>query len=269
MAMMETETCSKAFGGSVEPLGFDVRIVNSPTPYVVLRLHEYKAIISENGALMKKTKDITSEMAIGNGDDQSLGGKLMTAMKRAITGEKFLTQKFTNTANARQDLVIAAPHPGQIVAIDLHDCDQEIICQRSAFLAGPAGTEIIPHVKLKIGFNLFGREEFIMQKIKGDDVVFLNVGGGIYADDLKDGEEIQIDTGCLVACTKDVKLDIVRSGKISSMLLGDDGAVLVNCKGPGRVWMQPMPFARQVAVISQEQERQGGKKPGLFGAEKR
>lgn len=267
MAMVQTETCSKAFGGTVEPLGFDFQVVNSPTPYIVLRLHAQKKMISENGALMKKTRAITSEMAFGNGEEQSMGGKLMSALKRAVAGEKFLTQHFKNTANVEQDLVIAAPHPGQIIAVDLHQCDQEIICQRSAFLAGPAGTEIVPHVKLKIGFNLFGREEFVMQKIKGDDVVFLNVGGGIYADDLAEGEEIQIDTGCLVACTKDVKIDLARSGKISSMLLGDDGAVLVNCTGPGRVWMQPMPFARQVAVISQEQARQG--KPSVFSAEKR
>lgn len=269
MAMVETETCSKAFGGTVEPLGFDFQVVNSPTPYVVLRLHPYKKFISESGSLMKKTKDITAEMGVGNGQEQSLGGKFMSAISRKIAGENFLTQHFTNASDKNQDLVLAAPHPGQIIAMDLHEHGGEIVCQRNAFLAGPSGTEIKPHIRQKLGFMAFGREEFIMQKVKGDDVVFLNVGGGIYADDLEEGEEIQVDTGCLVACTKDVKLGLAKAGSLGSMLLGDDGVVLVNCTGPGRVWIQPMPFSRQVAVTTAEQIRQGAHKPGIFGSDKR
>lgn len=266
--MVKTETCSEAFGGTVKPLGFDYEIVNSSTtPYVVLRLHAYKKFLTENGALMKKTKDIKSEMGVGNGQEQSMGGKLMSALTRKLAGEGFLSQHFTNASENPQDLVLAAPHPGQILAVDLHEHGGELICQRGAFLAAPAGTDVTIHLRQKIGFALFGREEFVMQKVKGDDVVFLNVGGGIYCDELKEGEEIQVDTGCLVATTKDVKVGISRSGSIGSMLLGEEGAVLVNCEGPGTVWMQSMPYSRQVALISKEQQRQG--KPSVFGSDKK
>lgn len=268
MAMVKMESCSEAFGGAIKPLGFDYEVVNSSTtPYVVLRLHAYKKFITENGALMKKTKAITSEMGVGNGNEQSLGGKFMSALTRKLAGEGFLSQHFTNTTEQEQDLVLAAPHPGQILAVDLHQHDGEIICQRGAFMAAPAGTDVTIHLRQKLGFIAFGREEFVMQKIKGDDVVFLNVGGGIYCDELKEGEEIQVDTGCLVATTKDVKTGIARAGSIGSMLLGDEGAVLVNCEGPGTVWMQSMPYSRQIALITKEQQRQG--KPSIFGSDKK
>lgn len=258
MTMIETPLASEAFGGAAKPLGFDFLIKSSTTPYVTLRLEEKKTFIAQSGAMMKKTTPVTMQMTFGNGAEQGLAGKLMSAAKRKISGDDFLTQLFTNTASTPQEIVLAAPHPGEILAIDLHEFAGEIYCQRSAFLAGPGGTQVAPKFRQKLGFAFFGGEEFVMQSVKGDDFVFLNAGGGVHVDDLAEGEEIQIDTGCLIATTKDVTTSVTKAGSWTSALLGDEGFFLVNCKGPGRVWMQSMPFSREVQTITDEQKRQSG-----------
>lgn len=266
MAMVETPVCSKAFGGAAEPLGFDFQIKGSTTPHVILRLEQNKKFIAQSGTMMKKTTPVTMEMTFGNGAEQGLAGKLWSAAKRKVSGDDFLTQLFTNTASTPQEIVLAAPHPGEILAINLHEFAGEIYCQRSAFLAGPGGTEVAPKFRQKLGFALFGREEFVMQKISGDDFVFLNAGGGVHVDDLAEGEEIQIDTGCLIATTTNVTTSITKAGSWGSALLGDEGFFLVNCKGPGRVWMQSMPFSREVKAFTDEQNRQSAIKGSTIGA---
>lgn len=254
--MVDTPRASIDFGGVAKPLGFGFQIRESSTPHVVLRLEENKKFIAQSGTMMKKTAPITMEMSLGNGKAQGGFGKLLSGLKRNLAGDDFLTQLFTNTAGNPQELVLAAPHPGEILAIDLHQFGGKIFCQRGAFLAGPSGTEVAPKFRQKLTFALFGREEFVMQKISGDDFVFLHAGGGLHVDDLAEGEEIQIDTGCLVATTKGVTTSVTKAGSWASTLLGDEGFFLVNCKGPGRVWMQSMPFSREVKTITDEQARQ-------------
>lgn len=257
MAQGELLTSSEAFGGKVKPLGFDFEIVSAQIPFLHLQLHRGKRFLAENGAMMMKDSAIAMDVGFGNGlNEQGFGGALWSGLKRKIAGEGFLTQKFTNESSDSQRLLLAAPHPGQILAVNLHDLDGKIYCQRGSFLAAPAGTDVSIHIRQKLGFALFGGEEFVMQEITGDDVVFLHAGGGLHAEELSEDETIELDTGCLVATTANVKTSITKAGSLKSALLGQEGFFLAQCKGPGHVWIQSMPFSRSVAAVTAEQQRQ-------------
>ncbi|NLK44548.1 MAG: AIM24 family protein, partial [Tissierellia bacterium] len=95
-----------------------------------------------------------------------------------------------------------------------------------------------------IGVGLFGGEGFIMQRLIGDGLGFLHAGGTIIEKQLKPGETLKLDTGCLVAMTNTVNYNIEMVGDIKSALFGGEGLFLATLRGPGTVWLQSLPFSR-------------------------
>lgn len=259
MATASPLKLSRAFGGGVQPDGFDFKITEGATPALVVRLHPGTTFMAESGVLMMKDARISMRIGIGNGARQGFLSKIWSLVRRRIAGEALLTQKFSNATQCDRDLHLVASYPGDILAIDLRDFGGSVLCQRGAFMAGPGGTDVKFHLRQSIGFALFGKENFVMQKITGDNVVFLNAGGGLEAVDLAAGDAVDIDTGCLVATTREVQTSITKAGSWGSAFWGGEGFFLVHCKGPGRVWAQTMPFSREVAAITREQKRQAGK----------
>jgi uncharacterized protein (AIM24 family) len=92
--------------------------------------------------------------------------------------------------------------------------------------------------------GLFGGEGFIMQRLDGDGWVFVQMGGAIVERELAPGEELHVDTGCLAALTPSVDFDLVSVGGVRSMLFGGEGVFFARLRGPGKVWIQSLPFAR-------------------------
>jgi uncharacterized protein (AIM24 family) len=92
--------------------------------------------------------------------------------------------------------------------------------------------------------GLFGGEGFIMQKLEGDGFAFIHVGGCLIEKELAPGEEIHVDTGCVAAMTPTVEFDIVRVGNIKSMIFGGEGVFFAHLRGPGKAWLQSLPFSR-------------------------
>lgn len=264
MSMAGTVKLSRAFGGGLQPRGFDFRIGEGATPALMVRLHPGATFVAESGGLMMKDSRVSMTLGVGNGGRQGLLSKIWSLARRRIAGEALLTQKFTNATQCDRDLYLVASYPGDILAIDLRDFGGSVLCQRGAFMAGPGGTDVKFHLRQSIGFALFGKENLVMQKITGDNVVFLNAGGGLESVDLAAGDAVDIDTGCLVATTRDVSTTITKAGSWGSAFWGGEGFFLVHCKGPGRVWAQTMPFSREVAAITREQKRQAGKSPGFL-----
>ena len=86
--------------------------------------------------------------------------------------------------------------------------------------------------------GLFGGEGFIMQKLEGDGLVFIHVGGTVIERELAEGEELHVDTGCVVAMTPGIEFDIVRAGSVKSMIFGGQGVFFAQLRGPGTVWLQ-------------------------------
>ena len=104
--------------------------------------------------------------------------------------------------------------------------------------------EIGIHFQRRILTGLFGGEGFIMQRLTGDGWVFVQMGGTIVERELKPGEELHVDTGCIAAMTPDVDFDIQTVGGVKSMLFGGEGLFFARLRGPGKVWIQSLPFAR-------------------------
>lgn len=269
--LTESLRASEAFGGAGKSTGFDYKITSGTVPALIVRLDPNTKFFAEGGALVSMHSHISLTLGFGNGARQGVFGKLWSAVRRKMSGEGFLTQQFTNATAQKLSLTLAAPHPGDILPVPLPDFGGSILCQRGAFMAGPAGTELTIQLRQKVGFALFGKEHFVMQKVRGDNTVFLAAGGSLITSEVPPGQAVDVDTGCLVAMTSNISAGIVKAGSWMSTLFGTEGFFMVRCANQsadaGRVWIQTAPFSREVAAITAEQARQKGKTPSAVRAE--
>jgi uncharacterized protein (AIM24 family) len=168
---------------------------------------------------------------------------------------------FTNRGRAKRRVAFAAPYPGKILALDMAELGQHLICQKDAFLAAALGTKVSVEFNQKLGAGLFGGEGFVLQKLEGDGKAFVHAGGTIVRKDLRGGR-IRLDTGCLVAFTPGVDYDIERAGNLKSMMFGGEGLFLATLQGTGSVWIQSMPFSRLADRIIANAPSIGGARTG-------
>jgi uncharacterized protein (TIGR00266 family) len=235
--------------------------------FVEIMLDPGETVISEAGAMMYMDSAIATDTIFGDGSAQSqnsgLGGKLLSAGKRMLTGESLFMNTFTNQAAEKKCVAFAAPYPGKVVPFDLSDYGGTLICQKDAFLCAAKGVSIGIALQKKLGVGLFGGEGFIMQRLDGDGLTFMFAGGTIIKKDLAEGETLKLDTGCLVALTPSVNYDIQFSGSIKTALFGGEGLALATLTGPGTVWLQSLPFSRLADnIISASKLGKGGKDEG-------
>lgn len=240
--------------------------------FVEVELDPGEAVIAEAGAMMFMEDGIVMETIFGDGSEKSnsagLAGKLLSAGKRLITGESLFMTVFSNAGQGKKHVSFAAPYPGKIIPVNLPDVQGKIICQKDAFLCAAKGVSVGIDFKRKLSVGLFGGEGFIMEKLEGDGMAFLHACGTIYQRDLAPGELLRVDTGCLVALTRDVKYDIEMVRGIKSMFFGGEGLFFATLQGPGTVWLQSLPFNRlaaRVAALIPAQGR-GGEEGSLLGA---
>ncbi len=195
------------------------------------------------------------------------GGGFLKGLKRALTGESFFITTFYNTDNQPRRVAFAAPYPGSIIAFDLDRFNGEILCQKDSFLAAAKGTEIEVAFTKKLGAGLFGGEGFILQHLRGDGMVFIHAGGTVVEKDLQAGETLRVDTGCIVAFQTTVSYDIQFVGGFKNALFGGEGLFLASLTGPGKVYLQSLPFARLVDRIKSglNLSNSGGESRGVAG----
>ena len=138
---------------------------------------------------------------------------------------------------------------------------EQIICQKDAFLCAALGTKLDIALNRKLGAGLFGGEGFILQRLEGDGLAFVQAGGTIIKKELKN-ETLRVDTGCLVAFTPSVDYDIERAGGLKSMVFGGEGLFLATLQGTGTVWLQSLPFSRMADRIISAAPQLGGDDKG-------
>ena len=235
--------------------------------FVEILLDPGETIVSEAGAMMYMDSAIATDTIFGDGSAKSqaggIGGKLMSAAKRVITGESLFMNTFRNTASEKKCVAFAAPYPGKIVPFDLSDYGGVLICQKSAFLCAAYGVSVGIALQKKIGVGLFGGEGFIMQRLEGDGLTFMHAGGSVIRKELAAGETLKLDTGCLVALTQSVQYDIQFAANIKTALFGGEGLVLATLTGPGAVWLQSLPFSRMAdSILSASKLGSGNKEEG-------
>jgi len=243
----------------------DFRIIGSEMQFVEVELDPGESAVAEAGSMMYMTPGITMETIFGDGG-QSSGGGVMNAIlgagKRLLTGESLFMTTFTNQGSGKQQVSFAAPYPGKILAMDLKQLGGTLICQKDSFLCAARGVSIGIAFQRKIGVGLFGGEGFIMQRLEGDGLTFCHAGGTVHPVDLAPGQTLRVDTGCLVALQPSVAYDIQYVGKIKTALFGGEGLFFAALTGPGRVWLQSLPFSRMADRIYKAAPSAGGSRVG-------
>lgn len=240
----------------------DYKIYGDDLQFVEVELDPSESVIAEAGAMMMMEQGISLETIFGDGavnDNQGgLMGKFFSAGKRLLTGESLFMTLFTNNGQGKQHVSFAAPYTGKIIPLYLPDYDNKVICQKDAFLCAAKGVSIGIDFRKKLGVGFFGGEGFIMEKLEGDGLAFLHVGGTTIEKNLAPGETIRIDTGCLAAMTGSIQYDIQYVGNIKTAFLGGEGMFFATLKGPGRVWIQSLPFSRLADRIYAAARHSGG-----------
>ena len=188
-------------------------------------------------------------------------GKLLSAGKRALTGESIFMTHFTHQGTGKGRVTFASPYPGKIIPLNLAEIGEEIICQKDAFLCAAYGTEVSIAFNKRLGAGFFGGEGFILQKLRGDGMTFIHACGTIIKKELT-GQRLRVDTGCLVAFTPGVDYDIQRAGNLKSMFFGGEGLFLATLRGTGTVWLQSLPFSRMADRIIAHAPKVGGSNKG-------
>ena len=238
-------------------LGHDMQLVE-------ILLDPGETVIAEAGSMTYMEEPIRFETRMGDGADPDEGvfGKLFSAGKRMLTGESLFTTHFTNGADSgKARVAFSAPYPGSVMPLDLGQLGGKVICQKDAFLCAARGTKLGIAFNKRLGSGLFGGEGFILQKLEGDGLAFIQAGGTVVEKQLN-GETLRIDTGCLVGFTDGIDYDIRMAGGLKSMLFGGEGIFLATLSGTGRVWIQSLPFSRMADRILQSAPKAGGSEVG-------
>ena len=223
----------------------DYEIFGNDMQVVEVELDRGETIIAEAGAMNWMEDDIVYEAKMGDGSNQDDGlmGKLLSAGKRALSGESLFLTHFTNTSNSKRRVAFAAPYPGHILPIDLAQMGGELLCQKDAFLCAALGTELDIAFSRRLGTGFFGGEGFILQHLRGDGMAFVHAGGSVIKKELNN-EVLRVDTGCLVAFSSSVDYNIEMVKGLKSMFFGGEGLFLATLQGTGTVYLQSLPFSR-------------------------
>ncbi len=212
-------------------------IVGESIQAVEFTLQPQEMIRAESGAMMYMDSHIKMESRVTDG--------LMGGLKRVMSGEQLFMTNFTNDGDTPQNIAFGAPYPGVIIPITPEDCKgRTFLCQRSSFLCAGPDIKLDIAVTRRIGAGFLGGEGFILQKLTGSGMAFIHAGGAIIERTLADNETLKVDTGCLVGLEKTVDYSIKFVGGIRNSLFGGEGLFFAMLKGPGKVFLQSLPFSR-------------------------
>lgn len=236
----------------------DYKIHGDDMQIVEVALDPGEGVRAEAGAMMFMDEDIEMQT--------STGGGLFRGFKRMITGESFFITTFLYNGRGKGHIAFGAPYPGKIIPLDLDTLGGHFLCQKDAFLCAARGIEIEIAFTKKLGAGLFGGEGFILQRLEGSGMAFVHAGGTIIKRDLKPGETLRLDTGCLVAFSPTVQYDIQFVGGFRNALFGGEGIFLARMTGPGTVYMQSLPFSRLAdRIFAASRFQQKGEQKGVAG----
>jgi uncharacterized protein (TIGR00266 family) len=224
----------------------DFAICGSDIQHVEIELDPGEAVIAENGAMIWKDNDIDLSLVLGDGkdDNASFTSKIVSAGSSFLAGESLYLTEFKHIGRGKAKVALGGKMPGHIVAVRLDAMGGTLICQQNSFLAAAKGVAIGASLQENLTSGLFGGEGLIMQTLTGDGWAFLHIGGTLIERELAAGEFIQVDSGCMVAHEPTVQMNVRFVGGLTTMVAGGEGMLLTVMKGPGKVWIQSLPFAR-------------------------
>ncbi|MBO5487023.1 MAG: TIGR00266 family protein [Eubacterium sp.] len=213
-------------------------IEGAPLPVVICDLEAEETMITEKGAMSWMTPNMKMETS-GGGAGKMLG--------RMFSGESLFQNRYTSQGGAGQ-IAFASSFPGSILAFEIAP-GKEIICQKSAFLASEAGVELSVAFQKKLGSGFFGGEGFVMQRLSGNGMAFVEIDGHVKEYTLEAGQTMVIDTGYLAAMENTCKMDIVTVKGLKNKLLGGEGFFNTVVSGPGKIYIQTMPVNQMADTL--------------------
>jgi len=243
----EVEHAQREYAGGRGRISY--RVDGTTLQVVTIELEPGEVIYSESGGMSWMSGNV--EMKTGS------GGGLGKMFKRAISGETlFITDFYVNAG--RGTVAFASEFPGKIIPFDLGP-GESIIVQKDAFMCAEKSVDLDLSFRKRLGTGLFGGEGFIMQKITGPGLAFLEVDGEVIEYQLGPGEQLKVDTGHLAAMESTVDFDVTMVKGFSNILLGGEGLFLASVSGPGKVWLQTMPMSKLARKVAQFMPQVGGK----------
>ncbi len=244
----------------------DYQIHGDDMQFVEVELDPQEAVVAEAGGMMYMDDNIAMQTIFGDGSPQNSGfmGALLGAGKRLLTGESLFMTVFQNQGAGKRKVAFGAPYPGKIIPVHLADLGGELIVQKDSFLCAAKGVSIGIAFQKRLGVGLFGGEGFIMQRLNGDGWAFIHAGGTLLERTLAPGEVLRVDTGCIVGFQPSVDYDIQLVGGIKTALFGGEGLFFATLRGPGKIWLQSLPFSRLAGriVAAAPQTGRGGREEG-------
>lgn len=242
----------------------DYTIYGEEMQFVEIELDPQEAVVAEAGSFMMMDSGIKMDTIFGDGSgqDESVLGKIFSAGKRILTGESLFMTAFLNIEQGKRKVSFASPYPGKIIPIDLTKFSGKFICQKDAFLCAAKGVTVGIEFSKRLGRGFFGGEGFIMQKLEGDGMAFMHVGGTIAKKELQSGEILKVDTGCIVGFSQTVDYDIEFVGGIKNTIFGGEGLFFATLRGPGVVYVQSLPFSRLAGRVIASAPQTGTKQKG-------
>ena len=212
-------------------------IEGEPLPVVICQLSDGETMITEKGAMSWMSPNMKME---------TVGGGLGKMFGRAFSGESMFQNHYTAVGNGL--IAFASSFPGSIKAFEITP-GNELICQKSAFLASTSGVELSIFFNKKVGSGLFGGEGFIMQKLSGNGLAFVEFDGYIKEYVLQPGQSMVLDTGYLAAMTSTCSMEIQSVPGLKNKFFGGEGFFNTVVTGPGRIWIQSMPISAMAGSL--------------------
>lgn len=205
-------------------------IEGTPLPVVICDLEAGEMMITEKGAMSWMTPNMKME---------TTGGGVGKMVGRMFSGESMFQNRYTAEGGPGQ-IAFASSFPGSIIPFEIAP-GKEIIAQKSAFLASTGGVELSVAFQKKLGAGLVGGEGFIMQKLSGTGMAFIEIDGYVKEYELAAGQSMIVDTGYLAAMESTCKMDVTQVKGLKNMFLGGEGFFNTVVTGPGKIYLQSMP----------------------------
>ncbi len=208
-------------------------IKGNPFGVVVCTLEDGEAVKTESGSMVWMTPNMQMSTNAGGGIGRAFG--------RLFSGESIFQNVYT-ARSGRGLIAFASSFPGEVRALEITP-DQPVVVQKSAFLAAEMGVELSVHFNHRVSGGFFGGEGFIMQKLSGRGLAFVELDGSVVEYELAAGQQMVVDTGNLAMCDATVSIEAQTVKGVKNVLFGGEGLFNTVVTGPGRVWLQSMPLS--------------------------
>ena len=215
------------------------QIIGEPMPAVICDVENGETLVCEAGAMSWMSPNMQME---------TTGGGVGKVFGRMFSGENMFQNRYT-AQNGPGMIAFASSFPGSIRAVEITP-SRSVIIQKRAFLACTEGVELSVHFQKKLGTGLFGGEGFIMQKLSGSGLAFVEFDGSVVEYELGAGEQMVIETGNLAMMDETVKMDVQQVKGVKNVLLGGESFFNTIVTGPGRILIQTMPVTSFVSNIA-------------------